>query len=95
MDHFDCSFPTDSSVSSVGAGTDVSSEAGGLTATKVSILFYLWEHSLCLCTLVAMSYGCKKEGGAAMLDINAEPYASMPSKAVKALVINYRNKVFW
>ncbi len=93
MDELDCSFPTDGSVSSVGAGTDVSAEAGGSAATKVSILSNLWEHGLCLCTLVAMSYGCKKEGGAAMLDINAELYALMPSKAVKALASNYRNKV--
>jgi hypothetical protein len=33
MDDFDCSFPTDGSVSSVGAGTDVSSEADGSAAT--------------------------------------------------------------
>jgi hypothetical protein len=42
-----------------------------------------------------MSYGCKKEGGAAMRDIYAEPYVLMSSKAVKALVIDYPNEVFW
>jgi hypothetical protein len=95
MDEVDCSFPTDGSVSSVGAGTDASAKADSLAATGVSILSYLQEHSLCLRTLVAMSYGCKKEGGAATLDINTEPYASMPSKAVKALASNYRNEVIW
>jgi hypothetical protein len=58
-------------------------------------LSYLREHGLCLCTLVAMSYGCKKEGGVAMLDINIEPYVSMPTKAVKALASNYCNGVIW
>ncbi len=77
MDEFDRSLFTDGSVSSVGAETDVSAEAGGSAATGVSILSYSWEHGLCLCTLVAMSYGCKKEGGAAMLDINAEPVVDL------------------
>jgi hypothetical protein len=93
MDEVNRSFPTDGSVSFVGAGTDVSAEADSLAATGVLILSNLQEHSLCLCTLVAMSYGCKKEGGVAMLHINAEPYASMPSKAVKALASNYKNEV--
>ncbi len=70
MDEVDWSFPTDGSVSSVGAGAHVSAEAGDLATTGVSILSYLQEHGLCLCTLVAMSYGCKKEGGAGTLDIN-------------------------
>ncbi len=93
MDEVDRSFPTDGSVSSVGAGAHVSAEAGDSAPTGVSILSYLWEHGLCPHTLVAMSYGCKKEGGAAMLDNNIKPYASMPTKAVKALASNYRNKV--
>jgi hypothetical protein len=42
-----------------------------------------------------MSHGCDKEGGAAMLDINAELLALMPSKAVKILASNYCNKVIW
>jgi hypothetical protein len=40
-----------------------------------------------------MSYGCKKEGGAAMLDINIEPYALMHTKAVKPLASDYCNEV--
>ena len=55
MDDFDCSFPTDGSVSSVGAGTDVSVEADGLAATVVLFLYYFRKHGLCLCTLVDMS----------------------------------------
>ncbi len=94
MDEVNCLFPTDGSVSSVGVGTDVSAEAGSCAATGVLILSYLQEHGLCLSTFVAMSYSCKKEGGAEMLDINAEPYASMPTKAVKALARDYPNEVF-
>jgi hypothetical protein len=56
MDEVNCSFPTDGSVSSVSAGTDVSAEARGSAATGVSILSYLQKQGLCLCTLVAMSY---------------------------------------
>jgi hypothetical protein len=93
MDEVNCSFPTDSSVSFVGAGAHVSAETGDLATTIVLILSYLREHSLCLHTLVAMSYGCKKEGGAAMLDINIEPYVSMHTKAIKALASDYHNEV--
>ena len=93
MDEVDCSFPTDSSVSSVGAGTDASAKADSLAATGVSILSYLQEHSLCLRTLVAMSQGCKNESGALLLDITTEPFASMLTKTLKVLASNYRNKV--
>ena len=95
MDVFDFSLPTDGSVSSVGTGTDVSAEAGGLAPAGALIVSYLQEHGYSLRTLVAMSHGCKKEGDAVMLGINAEPFALMPSKAVKAFASNYCNKVTW
>jgi hypothetical protein len=37
MVEFNCSLPADGSVSSVGAGTDVSTEAGGLASAGASI----------------------------------------------------------
>jgi hypothetical protein len=60
MDEVNCSFPTYGSVSFVGAGTDVSSEAGSFAATRVLILSYLQEHGLCLCTLVASVWRLKR-----------------------------------
>ncbi len=93
MDEVDRSFPADGSISSVGAGDHVSAEAGDSTTTGASIFSYLQEHGQCLRTLVAMSYGCKKECGAAILDISIEPYALMNSKAVKPLASDYCNEV--
>ncbi len=93
MDEFNRSLPTDGSVSSVGDGTYVSAKAGGLAPAGVSILSYLQEHGYCLCTLAAMSHGCKKEDSEVMLYINAGPLVMMTSKAVKVLASNYHNEV--
>jgi hypothetical protein len=93
MDEVDCSHPTGGSVSSVGDRTDGSTVAGALAPNRVLILAYLQEHGYCLCTLVAMSQGCKNESGALLLDITTEPFASMLTKTLKVLASNYRNKV--
>jgi hypothetical protein len=95
MDEVDCSHPTGGSIFSVGDGTDGSAEAGALAHTGVLISAYLQEHGYCLCTLVAMSHGCKNESSALLLDITTEPFVSMPTKAVKVFAIDYPNEVIW
>jgi hypothetical protein len=96
MDEVDCTSPADGSISVVGGGTDVYVEAGDPAPTGGgTILSYLQEHGISLCTLVAMtmSHRCKKLNGTVMLEITAEPFVSMPAKTVKALASDYHNEV--
>jgi hypothetical protein len=86
--------PPDGGITSVGGENNLDASASNKPCTgHFTVVSYLKEHGYSLRTLVAMSYELKSDSGTPMLDVAAEPFASMPAKTIKALASDYRSEV--